>query len=169
MRFPVGAVPTHRVGRLIGEGRACDVEFVPNEVLAMHGGEPRLVAEGWFSARCNGHVIDGFEAVRVARIAIETTSTHVGLGPMELDAAHPDWMLGLAITPFDKCGNKLDSGMGWDAQWSWGKACSAIRVELPNGFEKPANAVRLGPVERGACEIVVEVYGVVTSAVITVK
>ena len=168
-RFPVGAVPTHHVGRLIGEGSACDVQFIANDVLQPSGGDLRVVAEGWFSATCNKLVIDDFEGVRAAKLAFETTSTHVGLAPMELDAAHPEWTIGLAITPLDRCGNKLDSGLGWDAKWTWPKGCPAIKAAEPMGFEKPANAVHLAPVAPGSCELAVEAYGVRATTTVMVK
>jgi hypothetical protein len=186
-RFVLGVVPKHSVSSLYGEAPKCTSAFPASRVVAIDdGGTPHLVAEGLFHGGCDG--LDYmFESVKVASVDVRQSSSHVGLAPLELDSAHPEWTISFQAVPLDLAGNPLEPGWysttspypdvvrGY-ARWRPGPGCEKV-VKLsrydfdpPNlSYDTPAESLALAPVGKGACTFTVDYFDASTKVTVTVR
>jgi hypothetical protein len=166
-RFAVGSVPYFAPPGAIAHGRDCITEFN----RGAENGKP-LAAPGRFTGVCKGNTLT-FEAVPVARVVVSQSSSHDGLGSMELDHTHPEWTISLAAMPQDAAGAPLDHGEYGYAFWKPGPGCeSVVRLETlvgESGNKQPADSMQVTAIAAGTCDVAIEYLGVHTSAKITVR
>lgn len=184
-RFAVGSHPSYCKSAPLGEAPLCCAEFPASDVIAIESADggtrrPTIVKEGKFTGTCGGSpLLVAFEGVKVSAVRIDQMSSHVGLKPLELDSAHPEWSISVCAFPLDRRGDPLSIGRGGQggALWKMRPGCETIlratnffEDEPPGrGFAWPADSIQLVPIHAGSCTLDVDYHGARGEVAVTTR